>query len=80
MRMPLAEYPYEWTLCELGMPDPLRALRAGPLTTVFGPPSSALRRAVWPGSGRGLMVVGGDACEEGGDEEGGYIEAWPESS
>ena len=21
-----------------------------------------------------------DACEEGGDEEGGYIEAWPESS
>ena len=38
------------------------------------------RLAVWPGSGRGLMVVGGDACEEGGDEEGGYIEAWPESS
>ena len=30
-----------------------------PLTTVFGPQSSAFRRAVWPGSGRGLMVVGG---------------------
>ena len=30
-----------------------------PLTTVFGSPSSASRRAVWPGSGRGLMVVGG---------------------